>query len=127
MDTKKIVIIIVILVLVFILVNSLITKKEKENNVNNQPINYNAPPSTKLTCDEKCNKDTNCLEACYYVDINKAVVSGDINLCDKVSISVKQICIDKVNMKKALQANDKNLCNQIVNQDVKTDCLSSIS
>ena len=123
MDNKKIGIIIAIIVLVFILIISLTPKKE--TTLRPRISDFGAPKIV-LTCEEKCNQDIKCLEACYYVDINKAVVAQDINACNKLPNLMRQNCIDKINLRKALILQDKNLCDDIINKETKTLCLNSL-
>ena len=124
MESKKIGIIIVILILVFILIISFIPKKETVPR--KTIINYQGPPKIVVNCEEKCNQNVKCLEACYYFDINKAVVAQDTNLCNKIPSLIKQSCIDKINLGKALTMQDTNLCNPIINQETKTICLNAL-
>src|SRR3989344_4261136 len=94
MDNKKIFVIVIIiasLILLYILIASLIQKEEEVNS----PIQDQ--PKIVLSCENRCGQDLGCLQACYYVEINRAVVSKDVKLCDKISPLIKQICIDKVN------------------------------
>ena len=120
METKKLIIFIVIALLILVVIISFLPEKEgldpQDNIFDNQRVQY--------TCEEKCTTDSECLRACYYVEINKAIVAKDINLCDKVNNLIKQDCIDNVNLAKALQENNLNLCNNIVNQDLRQECLN---
>jgi len=122
MDIKKLLIVIVILALIYVLVISLIPKKLPTYNA----PKINEPSLVRLTCDQKCSQDKNCLESCYYIEINRAVIGRSIGLCNEVSVLIKQTCIDNVNLQKALDANDKSLCDQIISQNIKQSCLNSL-
>lgn len=123
METKKLIILIVIALLVLVVIISFLPDKEdsnpQDNVFENQRVQY--------TCEEKCSINLGCLKACYYVDINKAIVAKDVNLCNNVNNMIRQDCIDKVNFAKALQENNPSLCNNIVNQDLRQSCLSNPS
>ena len=123
MGTKKIIIIVIALILVYVSIISFIPKKEVTPYKNTVGNPGDLP---HLTCEERCKQDISCLEACYYVDINKAVVSGDINSCNKLNSLVRQSCIDKINFQRAFKTKDSSLCNTLVTQSLRELCLGSL-
>ena len=121
METKKLIIFIVIALLVLVVIISFLPDKENSNPQDNV---FN-DQRLQLTCEEKCSADLNCLKACHSIDINKAIVAKDVNLCNNVNNLIKQYCVDNVYSAKALQENNPSLCNNIINQKLKQDCLSN--
>lgn len=94
MDNKKLFVIVIIavsLILLYILIASLIQKEEEVNSPSQDRVKI------VYTCEDRCEQDLGCLHACYYVEINQAVVNKDVKLCDKISPLIKQRCIDRVN------------------------------
>ena len=123
---KNMVIIVFILILVFILIISVLPDKKTSSSLNPYDSQIAVDTGQRFTCEQRCNRDIKCLEGCYYVDINKAVLSGNINSCNDINSLLKQVCVDKINLKKAFIANDKNLCNNIVTTEIKNYCLGEL-
>ncbi len=118
---KKTLWVLIVLVFVYLVVNSFTLNKvdvDPSKNKFEEKI-----LDTKITCESKCNEDVSCFDACYSVEINKAVISGDAEKCNVLPSLIKQRCVDKVGLKKALKENNKILCDNLITKDIKELCL----
>jgi hypothetical protein len=67
------------------------------------------------------------MKSCYAIQMNKAIATNDINLCNEIPDSgFKQACEDNLKFNLAQLNKDVSKCNLILNNDFKQSCIDSL-
>jgi len=114
----KILITVAVLIIAFLVVRTL-TPEKTQKQVAQPVVEYK-------TCEERCVNNQECLKGCYITTINLAVLNSDFKKCDEIPLQEsRQECIDLVYYKVATTTNDESKCNNIQNNNVKSDCFKN--
>lgn len=124
LDNKnKLILFVVILIIAFIVITYLKNLNIKEQAKDNEQLIIPRPK----TCEESCNNNQECMKSCYSIQLNKAIATKDINLCNEIpNQEFKQTCKDNINFNLAQLNKDVSKCDLISNNDVKQTCKGSL-